>query len=251
MAITVSGFGSFVFRDTTNDEVTAMRPNAFTLSRDVTSEDILFYPNSGVNTLQTLTTITTETSWTLSVESGWFSDQMIPFLFDQRAEAATTRTLLKSQVSTIPATPHEVTITGLTADQDTVHCTLIDNSNGDTYMTRVATATGAGATGEFDVSADTITFDASDEGKSVLITYEIAESVAGYGGAATASPLGTIEFAGKFKASNSATTYGIWLPSITLAAGLEFGSGVDNLTYEFSVGTPANYNSPFYIYPLS
>jgi hypothetical protein len=251
MALTISGFGSFLFRDATNNEITAMRPNAFTLSREVTSEDILYYPNSGVNTLQTLTTVTTETTWTLSVESGWFSDQMLPFLFDQRFESATSRTVLKSQVSTIPTTPFQVTISGLTADQTNVRCTLIDNVNGDTYMTRVATATGAGATGEFDVASDTITFDTSDAGKSVLITYEVAESVAGIGGAATIAPLGTIEFAGKVKASNSTTTYGIWLKEVTLSEGLEFGSDVDNLTYQFTAATPTDWQLPFFLYPLS
>lgn len=252
MAVTLSGFGQFFFRDSTNEEIQPFRPNAFTLSKEVESEDILYYPNSGINTLQTLTTITTSTTWNLSVESGWLSDQTLPFIFDQRLTAAASTGIVKSQVSTIPATsPYTVTITGLTLDQTDVRCTLISNTLGDTYMTRVANTPGAAASGQFDVSVDTVTFDSTDAGKTVLITYDDSESVETIGGEATAAPIGTIEFVGKLKSSVSTFTWGIWLKEIKLAEGLEFGSANDNTTFNFVASTPSDWNNPFKLFKLT
>lgn len=252
MAITIEGFGSFLHRDVTNNEIYAVRPNAFTITEEQDTEPIQYYPSGGVSSLQTLATKDNGSAWSLSIESGWFSDQTFPFLFNQRPSTGNI-TVLRQQVSPIPAAgaTQQVSVTGLTADQTNVRCTLIDNTSGDTYMTRVATATGAAATGEFDVEAGAINFDSSesDAGKSVLITWEAAETGLTYiGGPAPISKMGTIEFFGKAKASNSTSIWSIWCKEVEKNEGVEFGSAVDNIVTAYSMNTPSDWNLPFLLY---
>ena len=252
MARTLEGFGGFVLRDPTNDEAYAIRPNAFTITQEITSENILAYPTAGVNTLQTLTTVTTETTYTLSIDSGWLAEESLPFLFNQRPSTGDI-TVLRQEVVTVPAAgaTQEVTVTGLTADQD-IQATIISNSDGDTYMTQVDTATGAAATGEFDVSADTISFASveSDAGKSVLITYTAAETGLTYiGGPATIATQGTIEFFGKVAFSDAPSDiWSLWCKEVVKNDGFEFGSDTDNSTFAYSLNTPADWNLPFLLY---
>lgn len=251
MALTVKGFGSFLLQDPVNNEVYALRPNAFTITEEIETEEILAYPNSGVGTLTPITTITTSTTYTLNIESGWFSDQTYSLLFNQRESTETNVPVLRQTVELIPAAPgpYTVTITGLTLDQTTVRATLIDNTLGDTYMTRVADTPGPAATGEFSVAVDTVEFNSADAGKTVMITYEETEaSIPIIGGPATIAPIGTIQFFGKAQTSSSTVIKNIWCKEIIKTEGFEFGTDVDNLTFSFGLNTPSDWNLPFMLY---
>lgn len=254
MAVTLQGFGQFAMVDDTGLSLYGVRPNQFTLTNEITTEDILYYPAGSCTTLQTLATRTTESTWTLEVNSGWFDDLTIPFIFNQRLSPAQPNVVSrKVQTYTVPAAGNAqtVTVTGLTADQPDVYVTVIDNANGDTALTRVATATGAAAATEYDVSADTITLDPGEAqaGKTIQVTYLATEtSLDIYGGPATAAPMGTLQFIGKFCPQGTGNIYSIWLKEIEQSEGTAFDSEADSLTFTYTVKTPADWNSPFMIY---
>jgi hypothetical protein len=174
----------------------------------------------------------------------------LPFIFNQRISTGNI-TVMRQQVSTIPASsPYEISIAGLTLNQTNVRCTLIDNSTGDTYMTRVADTPGAGATGQFHVVAGKVVFHSSDAGKSVLITYDKAETGLTYiGGPAAVATAGTLQFFGKMAFSDAPTDiWSIWCKEVVKNDGFEFGSDTDNTTFSYSLNTPSDWNLPFLIY---
>jgi hypothetical protein len=252
MALTIQGFGAFYLRDVANGELTPLRPNAFTISQDITTETILAYPDSGTNTLQTLETVTTETTYTLNVETGSFQDMTFPLLFNQKASTESNVVTLKQAVVNVPAvSTFTVTVTGLTEDQ-VVQATLLRTSSpGDLYLTQIDAAdVGTIAAGEFAVTANTLTFHSSAASASVSIAYEVTEaSLSIIGGPAAVTPfIDGLEFFGKARVKASADTWNFWTRNLSKTEGIEFSSDSDSLPLSFSMGTYSGWNTPFLLY---
>jgi len=250
MALTVTGFGAFYLRDKTNDELTPLRPNVFSIAQEITTETILAYPDSGVNTLQTLETITTETTYTLNVETGSFQDATFPLIFNQRASTQSNVVTLVQKVVTVPSgSPYTVTESGLTVDQDVTAVLLSTSSPGDVYLDQ-SPSVDTPDPGEFEVTANTLTFNAAQAGASVSIAYEKTESsLSIIGGPAPLDPfIDGLEFFGKAKVKASTSVWNFWTRNLSKSEGIEFGTDVDNLPLSFSMGTYSGWNTPFMLW---
>lgn len=252
MALTVQGFGAFYLRDKTSGELTPLRPNAFTITQDITTETILAYPDSGTNTLQTLESITTESTYTLAVETGSFQDMTFPLIFNQRAAVTSNVVTMVQAVVAVPAvSTFTVTVTGLTEDQDVQATLLRTASPGDAYLSQIDAAdVGTIVAGQFAVTANTLTFHSSAASASVSIAYEKTEaSLSIIGGPAAVDPfIDGLEFFGKARVKASASTWNFWTRNLSKTEGVSFGSDVDNLPLTFSMGTYTGWNTPFLLY---
>lgn len=253
MATTLRTYGKLTLWDATAKKLYNFRGNLLGMSSERDTEDILYFPDATENTLQTLETITNSTTWTLTGSSGSIQEDTFELIFNQQwYTAADTAMLLPKHITgTVPAAPHTVTVSGLTEDQE-VYLTFTSTATGgggDVQGERVAAATGAAATGEFDVTANTLTFDSVDEGKTYVAAYlESTTPTKVIGGTSAANPVGTLSFFGVLKPSASAAAKNIYIPALSFSEGVEFSSDADNLELTMTMATPSGWGMPLAIW---
>ena len=205
--------------------------------------------NTGV--LQTLATIKTSSQWNLTYSGEFFNTQSERFMMWGIPDGTSSTLFPKISTSTqtVPATPHSVSVSGLTADQS-VDVTLINDDGSITYLTQVDSS-GTPSAGEFIVEADTITFNAAEEGASFAYYYQEALSAASVAGADTSvDEYAEFEIIAAYKLTTTPNgkIRRIWWPNCSFeGGGIGSMGGADALERSIvaSVPTALGWNYPF------
>ena len=251
MATTLRLFGKLTYWDEVSKKVYPFRGSAINATSEKDTEDILYFPDGDAGTLTILETVENSETWTLTGTTGSVQELSLEWIFGEQWNTDPgSMTVIEHLSGTVPAAPHEITVTGATADQEAylVLTSTAAGGGGDKPMTRVATATGADATGEFDVSSDTITFDSSDEGKTYSGIIKLTKTPAkAMGGTLASNPVGTLSFYGVMRPSTSpvSSTINTWWGSLSSSDGVEFASDGDSVELALTAATPTTWTKPY------
>ena len=254
MAVTMRGFGDISQRLTGN-KLRPIRSAGLTLASETESEAINGYPIGAIGPQALITNVVTSKTFTLTVESGDLQDNAFPIIFNQNLVTATSTPIVAQQVLTIPGAPdYDVTVTGLVENQN-VAATVLTTSGGaplDVYLTRVA-ASATLAEGQFKVEADTLTFHSSIASVAgalgIFINYQTtASSLPVIGGPTALSPIGSFEVFAKMQTMSGSKIWNFWAPNAQVGEDIEFGSEIDALSLEFTLGSVPNWALPFMLW---
>jgi hypothetical protein len=230
------------------------RPSAITISSETTQLEALGFPaGDAANTIQVLDSAVGIERYTLTLSQQSINDMDLQVLLDARSQAATSFTVPRVKIVTVPAsTPYTVTLTEMSsalADAD-VSAVVADESTPQP-LTRVAAA-GSPTNGQFTVSAaKLITFNSAQAGKTVfLYFFETVATGKVIGGSQLRNQFGSMEFLGILKGTRIHKKF--WLPSISRVSGINLGvtGNVETAELEYRINTPTGYNFPMLIWDV-
>jgi hypothetical protein len=254
MAVTMRGFGDISQRLAGN-KLRPIRSAGLTLSSETESEQINGYPIGAIGPQSLITTVVQSKTFTMTVESGDLQDNAFSIVFNQNLVTAASTPIVAQQVLSVPtATPWEVAVAGLTENQN-VAATVLTTSNGaplDVYLTRVA-ASAELTTGQFKVEAGKLVFHSTIAdvvgAQGIFINYQTtATSLPVIGGPTALSPIGSFEVFAKMQTTSGSKIWNFWAPNAQVGEDIEFGSEIDNLSLEFTLGTVAGWALPFMLW---
>lgn len=240
MATNITGVGVITARSA--GQLIPLRASKVSIAEEISSETVQGYPDGDVGILQVRDTKQLATTTTISLETGSYDEPLGDFLANQLTAIIATIPVPIVKVVTVPATPFAVTETGLTVDQLVDATILNDTSAGNIRMVQVTGAT-AIATNNYKVSANTITFHATDEGKKVLIYYQKTQtSLSSRGGTSATAGFTDLELFFKYKTTRNAAARSRWYPKISPSQGFTFDPTGDSFTKEFIASLPSGWN---------
>lgn len=197
-----------------------------------------------VGPVQELDSASQKSEWTLKITQESIDELDLQFVLDQREATASSIVLPGSTTKVVvpSSSPYEVTVTGLTVDQE-VKATVVSDTD-PKYLEQVASA-GSPATGQFEVTANKIAFHADQAGKTVAIYYlETLTSQLVIGGNTAIASYGVCSFKGIIKGTR--TTKHFYLPRISYLGDFELQVGdKSEIGMEFKMLTPADWNAPY------
>jgi hypothetical protein len=197
--------------------------------------------------IQTLDSAIQKEEYTLKVSQESFDELDLQFVTDQVEQQVATIVLPGDMTkAVVPATaPYEVTVTGLTADQP-VKVTVVSDT-APKYLSQVTGAT-AIATGNYKVTANTITFHADQAGATIALFYlEAKTTLKVIGGNAPAQSYGVCAFKGIIKGTR--TTKHLYFPRIAYTRDFEFPFGdKSEVGMEFDILAPGGWSQPYAIW---
>jgi len=252
MALNLKGSGHAFWRDSTTKTFIPLFPLTFSWEEERETEESQGYPFFDTGILQTQATISTSSSWTLTLEQEYLSPEAYDiFLFGQPSEevASVDAPVTSETAQTVPASPHEVTVSGLATDQE-VDVTLINADGSITPLTRVA-ASGTPGPGEFTVDTDTLTFDAAEEGKTFAYYYrETLTTQEIIGGPSSVAEYDGFEIYAAYSLTTtpSGIKHRIWFPNCSWSGGSAGSVGsTDALEKEIAAAIPQSlgWNKPY------
>lgn len=199
--------------------------------------------------LQDLDSAENSNSWTLTLSQESVDNLDLQQILDIREDTVSLALPVVKKVA-IPAAPgpYTVTETGLTVDQDVVATILSDT--GPLYLERIASA-GTVASGQFEVTANTLTFHADQAEESAVIMYlAAAASTLMIGGTTPAASYGEMSFYGILKGTRIRKKF--YAPRIKRSAASEKTLGVSGQVtaaeMAYKVLTPSGWPAPFAIW---
>ncbi|ELS01167.1 hypothetical protein Xen7305DRAFT_00008690 [Xenococcus sp. PCC 7305] len=138
-----------------------------------------------------------------------------------------------------------LTVTGLLVDQANVSVVILDAlAPGNISLAFQASGGTIDAT-NFEVTADTITVDASYNGKVAVVYYRTTESTVEItGGNTNYTPYANVELFMKVCGTRFADKR-LWIPRATSLNGVNFDPGADEFTREFRCLLPAGFSVPY------
>ena len=248
MVANKTGAGFAFMRDEAKREFRPLALLNLSGSEDQTTEVSQGYPLFSVGTLQDYASVITASSWVFEAEIEFLSGTDIAPFFWGQAEATGNITAPFTASYTVPAVgPYTLNIPGLTVDQVIEATFLTSAAPAQEFLTQIASA-GTPAEGQFEVTADTVTFHSSAAGKTVAIYYQKEYTgVAQVGGVNAANPYENFEICMKYGFTTSGTRM-LWLPKCTFNSG---GSapigGTDSITREIKalIPTELGWNFPY------
>lgn len=247
MAVNFQGFGAFVLRQPGagtlgNTRLSVMRISEIAIAQEVTTEAAQAYPADTTGVLQDVDTISSNSTWTITTQRMSMDTTDLDLVFDQRLGTAASITYPVYKVVTVPgASTYTVTETGLTVDQIIEATVLSSVSPGNVQLTQSATTP---SSGQFQVTANTLTFHSAQASASVGIFYKTTASLAYRGGPAEIASLGELELFFRYKFGRSATRY-MWFPRVQKEGGVNFGSAVDQIEIAYRALLPSGWNLPY------
>ncbi|MEO1523664.1 MAG: hypothetical protein AAFU78_23195, partial [Cyanobacteria bacterium J06633_2] len=140
------------------------------------------------------------------------------------------------------------TVTGLTEDQNVMVSVTTEGKQ--QFLTQIAAA-GVPAAGEYEVTANTITFNASEFADGTQITGVYLSTVSTgtvIGGQTTSSSYGNIAFYGKLLNTEFTGNPSIYIPQFSIDTAFDLsllGAAGDDVEVPITLTTPPGYNRPF------
>lgn len=229
----------------TNDQsIWPLNGDQFQLSDDFSSEDVTGWPFCGDGSLQIVDTIDGVTKYTLQLgnTSGDILD--LSRLVEQEISETASLSLPKPVCLKVPdASPYEVSVTGLMADQLAKATVLDDDGN-----VQLEQANAAPSTGEFQVDTDKIVFNADVAGKSIAGVY--FETLTNFKtiGREAGKRLKNLGFIGKVIGPRVPDDLHIYVPLMRRASGVGLGSGTTQKTIDYTCILTSGYALPFLFY---
>ena len=237
MPSNISGAGYFFKR--VAGELHPMYLGSFSLAEEKETQDAEGYPVNDIAPLQILDTVDVRSTWTLTCSLQSVDNLDInEWIFGQRPGTISSISIPQTGAGTVPASsPYTLTVTGLTVDQAVDVTVLNDVDPGKTYLTQIASA-GTPSSGEFEVTANTMTFHSSAAGKAVVYYYmHTVTNLVSVGGSNTLDPVEEFEMIGKYKTTRTGVR-NIWLPRCKFNAGVTFDPQADSFERELKVLVP-------------
>jgi hypothetical protein len=234
MAVNMTGAGFFFKRD--SDGLHPLFLAGFSLAETLETVDAEGYPVNDISPLQILDTVTTKSTWELTANIQAADKLDInEWVFGQKE--GTISSIAVPVTGSGIVTSGVITVTGLTVDQVVDVTVLSDTSPGKTVLTQIASA-GTPSAGEYEVTSNTITFNAAQEGLAVSYYYLKTEtSLQSIGGTNTLNPVEEFEMMGKFNTTRT-QTINIWLPKCKFSSGTTFAVGGDSFERTMKVLVP-------------
>ena len=227
MAINVTGQGYFGKRQAGRFHPLALAQFSFASTEDI--QKSYAFPECDIAPLQVSdeTTKQQEYQITANIQS-LDSLDIDEWVFGQKSSTQTNVLVPKTICVTVPETsPYNVTVTGLTVDQAIEATVLTAIAPGKLYLTQIASA-GTPTDGQFEVTADTVSFAAEQAGKKVAIWYfEEEASITAIGGSAGFVEVGTFEMVGRLTTTRTNTQY-LWMPRVRYNGGFTLDGSADN-----------------------
>lgn len=215
------------------------------LNSNLNVEDILGYPTCGDGIRQVVDTVINEEVFTLQVNIRSIDKLSLGLLLDSTLATSTNFTIPRTICNSIPSGGGTVTVTGLTLDQQVQVTT--QSATDPKQLLQQASGTGA-APGRFEVSANTITFDAAEGGESIVIRYlETIASGETYG-LSDGQQIGEVAFAGEILGTRFDQNPRIYFPRCVRTSGIGIGQGQSS-QQQYRLNLPnTGYRIPLAVY---
>ena len=234
-----------VFSDT-SDVIFAPRFDTFSLSSDLDVTDVNGFSFDGDGRLQIVDTTKGVETYSLTLSNASFDSQDWSRLLEQKI-SSTTFTAPTTLEDVVPATPFQVTVTGLTVDQPVQ--IIFDNDTENAEQGTQVTVAPAAA-GEYQVTANTITFFSADESRRVSGVYKESQTGKKSIGADTSqSQITGMEFYGIITSPRRLSGWEMYCPSIVRTGGISASPGESSPVEYRPVKVPG-YALPVIIYNL-
>jgi hypothetical protein len=227
MAINVTGQGYFGKRQAGRFHPLALAQFSFASTEDI--QKSYAFPECDIAPLQVADETTKQQEYQITANIQSLDELDIDeWVFGQKSATQSNITVPKITCVTVPlVSPYTATVTGLTVDQAIEATILTANAPGKVYLTQIASA-GSPTDGQFDVTADTITFNAAQAGKTVAIWYfEEEASITAIGGTAGFVEVGTFEMVGRLTTTRTNTQF-LWMPRVRYNGGFTLDGSADN-----------------------
>jgi hypothetical protein len=213
------------------------RPAKMDLQIDAKIREVKGYPyNNPTGRLQVVDAEIEEETYNCILDTQSFDKHELSRVFDQRIRVSSSITLPCSMIGQIPTTaPYEIDVPGLLEDQQ-VGCFIelpIDNPK----LLRQTTVVNP-PTGTYKVSANTITFNATEAGSSVVYQYFRTYTDIETMGAEAGKALGELQFFGRLIGPRFKIGAFFYIPRLVRASGATLGKEDAKMTYKCILKPP-------------
>lgn len=250
MPLNLEGIGAVCLRSA--DALRVIRLAEISISTEEESQSSNAYPSGDVGKLGAVDTFSSTSTDTITLGIESFDDSDLDLVFGVKSAAIASITIPVYKIVTVPVnSPYTVTEADLTVNQE-VEATLLGSAApGNKFMSQQTTAPDAAL--EYQVTANTITFNSTEAGRSVAIYYRKSGAALtdARGGtlSATDTALGQIELFFRYKFTRSVKRQR-WYPQIQKAGGATFEPGGDNISLDFTAQIPAGFNFTYLDWPV-
>lgn len=246
MANNIIGFGAIGVRQ--EGSFRPLRASNFVIENERESESVEAFPYGEPGPLGEVDLKDLSSKWAVKISLPSIDTRDLELIFDQLfATQASIIVPTVGGVYTVPATgAAEVTIAGLTTTDIVDVALLSDSAPGNVGMTKAA---GVPATGEYQIAAGKLTFNAAQAGKTVAVYRRTSQSnLKVIGGPSAVAQLGKLEIFGIAKTTRG--TARIWLPSCQKDGGASFDGSADafELSYKALIPTELGWNQPYMLW---
>lgn len=230
----------------------APRANTFRMTLETTEETAKAFPQNTCGARQTVDTIATEQTYKLFLGIESFDAEDIGFIMGEQIGVASTATLPEVVSLLLPATGSlAIANPDLVLDQ-IVSATVLDSLATNRVLTQVPNATPTLASGQFKVSAGSITFATAEAGRAINYMYDKNfTNLRSVGLVASPQVWGAVAFSGIVCGDRFPKPMRIFVPSMKATPKFDLSIG-DKTTVEleFTMTAQPGYRLPFVIADL-
>ncbi|MFB2832984.1 hypothetical protein [Floridanema evergladense] len=238
----ITGKGKILLAKPEDDILYVGRWSAFSFGKEVEFKEAKAWPFSG-GSQQIIDSEVGSTTYTLKLTTQSVNKLDLSHILDVKMATSTSVNFPVSMQTTVPATPFEVVVSGLTADQN-VQVFLVDDTN-PKFLEQVTTA--PAAAGEYQITAGKIVFNSTEAGKTVIYRYVKAFTSVETLGVENATSYGYFEYSGIIEGPRMPSKSILHLGKIKLKGSFELAvaDDVPSLELEYSIATPTGWNLPY------
>lgn len=221
----IKGYGNMVMFDQ-DGKLYVGRPSQIQFQVDVQNRDVDGYPYENPDgVMQIVDSFINRETFNCQVSTASFDKTEMARVFDQ--DIVKRNVLLPhSEKKTISASPAQIAVTGLAANQEVG--VFLPSDTEPKSLTQ-STSTPASAD-EFQVTSNTIVFDDANAGKEAIINYfKSYTNVETIG--VESSPIGDVGFAGRLIGPRFTTGPLFYIPRMSRISGFTFGGDTAQISY--------------------
>lgn len=228
----IKGMSRLLFYDE-DGKLLVGRMSGFEITEQVETKEVDGWPYENPDgTLQTVDAWIASQKFDVKVSTGSFDKLTISQAFDQKLKTEASVVLPHNELLTVAA-GGTIAITGLTANQ-AVGVFLQSDTNPVQFEQIV---TGSPTDKQFSVTANTVTLNASQVGKQVIVnyfkTYSAIESIG-----VTNNPIGELGMVGRQILTRTQVGPLVYIPKMTKFSGITYGGESSEVTYRALLKPP-------------
>ncbi len=248
--VAIAGAAGMIVRNTslTAPNLTLPKIQDVTITRTPATTELFTRSTCSVGQASTHAEIENTVTWQLDYVSPAFDGVILSAFMDQGITTTATNITIPTAVC-IALSANTATVTGLTVDQP------VQLSQEETYnqIQFVQTTSAPAAVNEFQVTANTITFEATVTTGNYVATYESSQSLNFFiGGPAALAPYGSREFLGAIQGlAGTSETYVFWAPAGLPTGARSLATANDTIDSSFKLSTISGWNLPILFWRAS
>ena len=240
--VAIAGIAGGLIR--TDDGLIIPKIQDLTITRTPQTTELFTRPTCGVGLASTHAEIETQVTWQLDLTGPAFDGSILSQFLDQKFTASQSVTVPTLVCGTLDQGSTDVTVTGLGVDQEVK--AAFEQTYDQDYLTQVTAA--PAAVNEFQVTANTVVFNAQTTAKAYRITYESDQTLNNFlGGPGPLAAYGAREFFGAIQGLEPGDNpWIVWAPSATPTGARSLGTANDTIdsSYKLAVPTTLSWNFP-------